>query len=67
MRKQNVVVEYHDGPEWWVLWPDGTINVFDTDTAALGEIKRRAKRGNRSVTVTTISWRNVPETFKVQQ
>jgi hypothetical protein len=64
-RRQKVVVEYDDahGPEWHVMLADGTIEFFDTASAAMKAIRRDGKRGNETVTITTIEWRNVPEGF----
>ena len=66
-RRQKAVVEYHDvdrgGPEWWVMLPDGSVEVVDHASAALAAIQRAARRGNRGVTVTTIEWRDAPDGF----
>ena len=69
VRRQKVVVEYHDscGPEWMVMFHTGDIQVFDTSSAALKEIQRAAARRNISVTLTTIEWRGVPDGFKPPQ
>lgn len=64
-RRQKAVIEYHDhgGPEWWVMLPDGSVHVVDTAFAALLEVQRAAKKGNRGITITTIEWRDVPNGF----
>ena len=64
-RRRRVIVEYRNdgGPEWWLMWYDGRIEVFDTAQAAFNAISRGARRGNRTVTITTIEWRNAPEGF----
>lgn len=64
-RKQKAVVEYRDvgGPEWWVMLPNGSVQVCDTASAALKEVQKAAKRGNRGITITTIEWRDTPEGF----
>lgn len=64
-RKQKAVVEYkdHGGPEWWVMLPNGSIEVLDTASAALKTIQKAAKRGNRGVTITIIEWRDTPPNF----
>jgi hypothetical protein len=68
-RDQRVVVEYKDagGPEWWVMHADGQVEVWDTAGHALKEIKRRATKGNATVTVTHIEWRNTPDGFRPPQ
>jgi hypothetical protein len=61
-RKQATVVEHHDG-EWLLMHDDGAVEVFETPSAALQSVRRAAKRGNTSVTLTTVEWRNIPEGF----
>lgn len=64
-RRQKVVVEYHDihGPEWWVLHHSGDVEVLDTAAAALKAVQKRATRGNKTITITRIEWRNAPNGF----
>lgn len=60
-RRQSVVVEQHrDGNEWMVMFPSGRVELFDTASAALTAVKAAARRGNKTITITTIEWRNVP-------
>jgi hypothetical protein len=61
-RKQVVVVEYHDG-DCWVMLNDGSVQVVGTPDAALSLVQKMAKRGNRSATITTVEWRNMPDGF----
>ena len=63
-RQQAAVVEFHeDQREWWVMLPNGRVTVCDDSGAALREIKRAARSGNRGVTITTVEWRGVPAGF----
>lgn len=64
-RRQRVVIERHqqsnEHPEWWVMFNSGAIEVFDTADAALKAVNRRSLRGNKTITITRIEWRNVPD------
>lgn len=64
-RRQKVIVEYDEtsGPEWRAMFDNGSVEIFDTASAALKEIQKKAKRGNKSITITAIEWRNVPDGF----
>lgn len=61
-RKQKVIVEFHSG-DWLVMFNDGRIQPFGTPAAALHAVQADAKRGNRTITVTHIEWRNTPDGF----
>lgn len=65
-RAQTVVIEHKvlaGGPEWWLMHDNGDIEVFDTASAALKAVQKRARRGNPGLTVTTLEWRNTPDGF----
>jgi len=64
-RRQKVVVEYRfdGGPEWWVMFNDGAVEVFDDSGHAMKAIRRAAARRNVSLTLTMIEWRNAPTGF----
>lgn len=64
-RRQKVVIEYKDdgGPEWWVMHDSGQVEVFDTAEWALKAVQKKAGRGNKTITITRIEWRNVPDGF----
>jgi len=47
--------------EWWVLFDDGHVEVFDSAAYALAAIKRLARKRNLDVTLTTVEWRDVPD------
>lgn len=70
-RKQRIVVERHqknnERPEWWTMFDSGEIEVFDTAGAALAAIRKRARRGNKGVTLTQIEWRGVPDGWQPPQ
>lgn len=68
--RNKAVIEYHEtpGPEWWVMLPDGSIEVLSTPGAALKAIRRQvAKVLNMTRTsqaiVTVIEWRDTPAGF----
>lgn len=61
-RSQKVIIDYIRG-EWWVMYDDGEVQVFDTPGHALAGVQHDAKRGNEDITVTTIEWRNAPDGF----
>ena len=61
-RRQKAIVEYHDGA-WLVMDDAGQISQWDSAAFALASIQRRANRGNKTITLTTVEWRNVPEGF----
>jgi hypothetical protein len=61
-RRQKVIAEY-TGADWLVLFHSGRIAGFQTAAQALTAIQRIANRGNRTLTVTTIEWRNAPAGF----
>lgn len=63
-RSQTVTVEYREPGEWLVLHANGQVEAWDTASHALRSIERAAQRGNTTVTITTIEWRNVPEGWK---
>jgi hypothetical protein len=67
-RKQRVVIERkqqnNEHPEWWVMFNDGTVQVFDTAEYALKAVQKAASRRNTTVTVTTIEWRDCPDGWK---
>ena len=63
-RNQVTVVEYHaDVSEWWVMLPDGSIEVRGTPEAVMKRIRAEAARGNRGITITRIEWRDTPAGF----
>lgn len=59
-RSQHVVIEF-DLPDWTVMYHDGSVETFGTAEKALRSVQKESKRGNKTITVTTIEWRNVPE------
>jgi len=61
-RRQKAIVEFRD-PGWRVMHTDGQIEEWDTASAALKAIQKRAMRRNPGVTVTVIEWRDVPLGF----
>ncbi len=67
-RLQSAVVECREVGirvfEWWAMLPDGQITVSDTADAALRDIQKQARKGNRGLTITSIEWRGVPDGFK---
>lgn len=62
-RKQRVTIEYTDGDGYMVLFANGDVSTFGTPELAIKAIQKRAGRGNKGVTMTTIEWRNTPEGF----
>lgn len=66
-RRQRAVVEYHGAAEWWVLLPSGDVRIVTTPEAALRAVQRAAARGNKTITITTIEWRDTPEGFTPPQ
>jgi hypothetical protein len=69
--RQTVTISFSDdsgGPEWWVCHGDGDVETFDTASAALRAVKRRAKMvmdatRTSAVILTTVQWLNVRDGF----
>lgn len=62
LRQHTAVVEY-DGGAWIAVHVNGDVRGYSTARQALRAIAARAKRGNVTVTITSIQWRNVPAGF----
>lgn len=63
-RSQKVVIERKDFYEWWVMFDSGAVEVFNTAEQAIKAVKKIAAKGNKSITITSIEWRDVPEGWK---
>ena len=63
IRNQKAIIEFTDDG-LMVMHHDGYVEFAKDAVDAFRKVQAAAKRGNKSVTITTIEWRNTPEGFE---